>query len=127
MRTRARTLVYSTGLPPAAAAAAIAALDIIAADPALCARPVANAARFCRALGLPAPQSAIVPLILGEERRALAASAALADDGFLVVAIRPPTVPDGTARLRFTFTAAHAEADIDRLAQSVRARVMAPA
>jgi 8-amino-7-oxononanoate synthase len=127
MRTRARSFVYSTGLPPASAAAAIAALDIIAHDPDLCARPVANAALFCRTLGLPAPASAIVPLILGDARRALAASRALEDDGFLVVAIRPPTVPQGTARLRFTFTAAHTEADVLRLADAVRARVLAPA
>ena len=127
MRTRARSFVYSTGLPPASAAAALAALDIIESDPDLCARPVANAALFCRTLGLPAPASAIVPLILGDARRALAASRALEDDGFLVVAIRSPTVPQGTARLRFTFTAAHSEADVLRLAEAVRAKVLAPA
>jgi len=127
MRTRARSFVYSTGLPPASAAAALAALDIIESDPDLCARPVANAALFCRTLGLPAPASAIVPLILGDARRALDASRALEDDGFLVIAIRPPTVPQGTARLRFTFTAAHDEADVLRLAEAVRAKVLAPA
>ena len=127
MRTRARSFVYSTGLPPASAAAALAALDIIENDPDLCARPVANAALFCRTLGLPAPASAIVPLILGDARRALDASRALEDDGFLVIAIRPPTVPQGTARLRFTFTAAHDEADVIRLAEAVRAKVLAPA
>ena len=127
MRTRARSFVYSTGLPPASAAAAIAALDIIDSDPDLCARPVTNAALFCRTLGLTAPASAIVPLVLGDARNALAASRALEDDGFLVVAIRPPTVPHGTARLRFTFTAAHNEADVLRLAEAVRAKVLAPA
>ena len=127
MRNRARTFVYSTGLPPASAAAALAAIDIIETEPQLCARPVQNAALFCRELGLPAPASAIVPLILGDERRALAASRALEEDGFLVVAIRPPTVPEGTARLRFTFTAGHAETDIRRLAEAVRAKVLAPA
>jgi 8-amino-7-oxononanoate synthase len=127
MRTRARSFVYSTGLPPASAAAALAALDIIESDPDLCARPVANAALFCRTLGLPAPASAIVPLILGDARRALDASRALEDGGFLVIAIRPPTVPQGTARLRFTFTAAHDEADVLRLAEAVQAKVLAPA
>lgn len=125
MRTRARTLIYSTGLPPAAAAAALAALDVIAADPALTRRPVEKAARFCRALALPAPASPIVPLILGDAARALEASALLERHGFLVTAIRPPTVPAGTARLRFTFTAAHRDSDIDRLAGLVRDRIMA--
>ncbi|MDE1969690.1 MAG: 8-amino-7-oxononanoate synthase, partial [Alphaproteobacteria bacterium] len=54
-----------------------------------------------------------------------AASRRLEDEGFLAVAIRPPTVPEGTARLRFAFTAGHADADIDRLAALVRERVLA--
>ncbi len=119
VRNRARTFVYSTGLPPASAAAALAALEIVRSDVALCAKPTAQAARFCEALGLPAPQSPIVPLVLGDEQSALHASAALEDAGFLVTAIRPPTVPAGTARLRFTFTAAHTDAEIDRLAGEV--------
>jgi len=120
IRTRARPFIYSTGLPPASAAAALAALKIIGEDPALCDVPVLKAATFCKALNLPAPQSPIVPLILGDERAALAASLALEDAGFLVTAIRPPTVPPGTARLRFTFTAEHDDGDIARLAEKVR-------
>jgi len=120
LRTRARSLIYSTGLPPASAAAALEALKIIRADPHLCDAPVQKAAAFCKALNLPAPQSPIVPLILGDERTALAASLALEDAGFLVTAIRPPTVPAGTARLRFTFTAEHDDGDIARLAEKVR-------
>ena len=57
------------------------------------------------AAGLPEPASPIVPVVIGEAGTALAASRMLEDEGFLVVAIRPPTVPDGTARLRLTFTA----------------------
>jgi 8-amino-7-oxononanoate synthase len=121
MRNRARSFVYTTGLPPAAVGAAIAALDIIAADPALCARPLTLARRFARRTGLAEPESAIVPLIVGSPERALAASARLAESGFLVTAIRPPTVPDGTARLRFAFSAAHADEDVDALAEAVRA------
>lgn len=120
LRTRARPFIYSTGLPPASAAAALAALDLLAADPALTARPLANARRFAEGVGLPAPMSPIVPLILGSPERALAASSALAEHGFLVTAIRPPTVPVGSARLRFAFTAGHTNADIDRLAEAVR-------
>ncbi len=121
MYSRARTLVYSTGLPPGVAAAAIAALDVIAADPDYAARPLAHAQMFALAAGLDAPRSPIVPVILGSVERALAASARLEAAGFLVAAIRPPTVPEGTARLRLTFTAGHAAEDIERLAALVRA------
>jgi 8-amino-7-oxononanoate synthase len=64
-----------------------------------------------------------VPLVLGEPEEALAASRLLEDEGFLVVAIRPPTVPEGTARLRFSFAADHALDDVLRLAEIVRARI----
>jgi 8-amino-7-oxononanoate synthase len=120
IKTRARTLIYSTGLPPASAAAALAALDIIENDPALVAAPVGKARRFTRALNLPEAQSAIVPIIVGAPERALEAARSLEAQGFLVVPIRPPTVPEGTARLRFAFTAGHADVDIDRLAEGVR-------
>jgi 8-amino-7-oxononanoate synthase len=120
MRTRARTFIYSTGLPPAVIAAAIAAIDLIDREPAYAAEPLRKARLFARALNLPEPQSAIVPLILGDTDAALRAAAALEDNGFLVVAIRPPTVPQGTARLRFAFSAQHADDDIERLAQCLR-------
>jgi 8-amino-7-oxononanoate synthase len=120
MRTRARTFIYSTGLPPAIVAAAIAALDIIERDPAYAAEPLRKARLFTRALNLPEAQSAIVPVIVGDAAVALAASDLLRDNGFLVVAIRPPTVPAGTARLRFAFTAQHEDGDIARLAEIVR-------
>lgn len=123
MKNRARTLVYSTGLPPASAAAAIAALDIIAADPALAEKPLAKARDFARRLGLPEAQSPIVPLVLGAEEAALNASKMLEDEGFLVVAIRPPSVPPGTSRLRFAFCAEHDDEDVARLADIVAARL----
>jgi 8-amino-7-oxononanoate synthase len=91
-------------------------LDIIEEEPARCARPLLLANRFARAVGLPPPASPIVPVIVGAPERALGLSKALERAGFLVVAIRPPTVPDGTARLRFTFSAAHEEAQVDALA-----------
>jgi 8-amino-7-oxononanoate synthase len=124
IKTRARTLVYSTGLPPASVAAAIAALDIIESDAALIARPVANAQAFTRALNLPLAQSPIVPVILNDEMRALEAQQILEREGFLVTAIRPPTVPKGTARLRIAFTAAHPEGQIARLAHVIRERIL---
>ncbi len=124
IKTRARTLIYSTGLPPATVAGSIAALDLIARDPALCARPLAKARLFAAELGLAPPESTIVPLVLGDAPRALAASELLRAEGFLVAAIRPPTVPEGTARLRFTFSAAHRDDDIVRLARLVKSRVI---
>jgi 8-amino-7-oxononanoate synthase len=124
MRTRARTFIYSTGLPPAIVAAAIAALDLIERDPAYATEPLRKARLFTRALNLPEAQSAIVPVIVGDAAAALAASDILRDNGFLVIGIRPPTVPAGTARLRFAFTAQHEDGDIARLAEIVRRQVL---
>lgn len=120
IKTRARSFIYTTGLPPGAVAASIAALELIETDKRMVARPIENARLFTRALNLPDPESCIVPLVLGEPDTALAASRSLAEQGFLVIAIRPPTVPPGTARLRFTFTAEHRKEDIMRLADAVR-------
>jgi 8-amino-7-oxononanoate synthase len=124
IRNRARTLIYSTGLPPAIVAAAIAALDLIEREPAYAARPLAKARAFARQAGLPEPVSPIVPVVVGDADAALAASRLLEQHGFLVIAIRPPTVPRGTARLRLTFTAEHPDQEIERLAQLVRTRVL---
>jgi 8-amino-7-oxononanoate synthase len=124
MRTRARTFIYSTGLPPPVVAAAIASLEVIETEPGYVAEPLRKARQFTRALNLPEAQSAIVPVIVGETEAALSASELLRDEGFLVVAIRPPTVPAGTARLRFAFTAQHPDAEIERLADAVRRRVI---
>ncbi len=124
IKNRARTLVYSTGLPPAIVAAAIAALDLIERDPEYAALPLRKAQAFTSLTGLPQATSPIVPLIIGAPEHALAAARLIEDEGFLVTPIRPPTVPDGTARLRFAFTARHEDADIARLAEVVRARVI---
>jgi 8-amino-7-oxononanoate synthase len=120
IKMRARTLVYTTGLPPASVAAALAALDVIAEEPARVAAPLAKARRFTAALDLPEAQSAIVPIVLGAAETALAAAAALEAEGLLVVPIRPPTVPPGTARLRVAFTAMHPDDEIERLADAIR-------
>jgi 8-amino-7-oxononanoate synthase len=124
MHNRARTFVYSTGLPPASAAAALAALDLIEKDAALVAKPLQKARAFSKGAGLQEPSTNIVPIMLGEEKRALRASEMLTEEGFLGVAIRPPTVPKGTARLRLTFTAGHPDAEVERLAHLVRSRVL---
>ena len=120
MHSRARPFVYSTGLPPAVAAASRAALAIIDRDPALAGRPLDLARRFSAASGRPEASSHIVPILLGDADSALAAQARLEAEGFLAGAIRPPTVPAGTARLRLSFNAATPEAEIDRLALLLR-------
>jgi 8-amino-7-oxononanoate synthase len=124
MHTRARPFIYSTGLPPPVVAAAIAALDLIEREADYVGEPLRKARLFARALNLPVAQSAIVPVIIGEAKAALVASQELEQEGFLVVPIRPPTVPAGTARLRFAFTAQHPDAEVERLAATVRARVL---
>lgn len=119
MTSRARSFVYTTGLPPASAAAALRALEIVEAEPERAARPLALARRFTTQLGLPTAASPIVPVLVGAAEAALALSAALEARGYLVVAIRPPTVPAGTARLRVAFSAAHAAAQVDGLADAL--------
>jgi len=126
VRNRARSFVYSTGLPPGAVAAASRALDLIATDLELVRRPLARAQQFTAALGLPAATSPIVSVLLGTAARALAASETLRHAGFLVAAIRPPTVPPGTSRLRVTFSAEHSGEQVAALAAAVRPLLLPP-
>ena len=116
---RGRSVIYATGLPPSAVAAATASLKIIENDQELVDLPIRHARQFTKQLELPPAESPIIPIITETSERALAASAQLMREGFLVTAIRPPTVPEGTARLRFTFSAQHKEDDIDTLAAAV--------
>jgi len=120
VRNRARSFVYSTGLPPGTVAAASRALDIIATNLELVRRPLELARLFTTELGLRAAESPIVSVVLGSAERALRASDELKLAGFLVPAIRPPTVPAGTSRLRVTFSAAHREERVRALASAVR-------
>jgi 8-amino-7-oxononanoate synthase len=120
VRNRARSFVYSTGLPPGTVAAASRALDLIAGNLDLVRRPLELARLFTTELGLRTAESPIVSVVLGSAERALRASDELRLRGFLVPAIRPPTVPAGTSRLRFTFSAAHREERVLALAAAVR-------
>jgi 8-amino-7-oxononanoate synthase len=120
IKNRARSLVYTTGLPPSVIAAATAAVDIIESDKTLTAKPLHHARAFCASVGLPEAESPIVPIIIGSERATLEASASLEEAGFLVTAIRPPTVAAGTSRLRVTFSAEHSDAQVSRFAAAVR-------
>jgi 8-amino-7-oxononanoate synthase len=120
LTSRARSFVFTTGLPPSVLAAAIAALDIIKTEPERRAKASRHAALFCELMELPAPESVIVPIIIGPEAEAMRISAALLERGYLVTAIRPPTVPAGTARLRVTFATGHEEADIRAFAGALK-------
>lgn len=122
----ARPYIYTTALPPAVAAASRAALARIRAGADLRARLASHIAQFragAQALGLELLPShtPIQPLLLGSNERALRWSARLEQQGVLVGAIRPPTVPAGSARLRITLTAAHRTEDIDRLLAALAA------
>lgn len=121
---KARTYIYTTALPPAVAAAARASLKLLREETWRRERLQTHIARFKKGatqlgLQLLPSDTAIQPLVLGDEARALAASEALLKAGILAIAIRPPTVPAGSARLRITLSAAHAEADIDQLLQAL--------
>lgn len=113
---KSRTYIYTTALPPAVAAATRAALQVSQRDAWRRERVLAHARRVHGVLGLPGTASSpIIPVILGDEARALAASRALEERGFLVTAIRPPTVPAGSARLRVTLSATHEESQVNAL------------
>jgi 8-amino-7-oxononanoate synthase len=123
---RARTYIYTTALPPAVAEATRASLRIVAQEgwrrEALNAR-IAQFRSGAAQLGLKLldSQTPIQPLMLGEAQEALAASEALRARGILVAAIRPPTVPAGSARLRITFSALHTHAQVERLLEALAA------
>jgi len=118
LRNRARPFIFTTASTPADAAAALAALRIVRSDEGevLRRRLRAHVDRL-----RPAHRSPIVPIVLGDEQRALDASASLLEQRILVPAIRPPTVPPGTARLRIALSAAHTDEQVDRLATALDA------
>jgi 8-amino-7-oxononanoate synthase len=120
----ARPYLFSTAPAPAMAAAMRASLALVRTQPWRRAKLASLVARFRRgasALRLPLQESftPIQPLVVGSNARALALSATLEDRGFLVAAIRPPTVPDGQARLRVTLSVDHGESDVDGLLQAL--------
>jgi 8-amino-7-oxononanoate synthase len=115
---RARSFVFTTALPPAACGAALAALEVVRGEPGRRTRLHALMARLkaglaARGFDVSRVVSPIFPVVLGSEERALAAARGLRERGFFVRAIRPPTVPRGTSRLRVALTAGHAEAQLD--------------
>jgi 8-amino-7-oxononanoate synthase len=121
---KARTYVFSTALPPSVAATAIAALDLLDADRGPLLRLRERIAELGGALPIAARRgtasiTAIHPLLVGTEEAALDAAQLLLERGFLVPAIRPPTVPAGTSRLRVTLSAAHSRTDVEALGRAL--------
>ncbi len=120
LKSSARSHVFTTGLPPGVVAASCAAIDWIKNNKVECQQALEHAQYFTKKMDLPRAESAIVPMIIGENDAALARSQALYKRGFLVNAIRPPTVAKGTARLRFTFSRLHTIKQIDQLVEALR-------
>jgi 8-amino-7-oxononanoate synthase len=123
---RARSFIYTTAPAPAILGAALAALEIVESEPERRARLAGRAEHLRQALrghgfDTGTSTSHIVPVILGENQAALSATAFLADRGFHCPAIRHPTVPLGSARLRLSVSSEHTEAQIDALVDALRA------
>jgi 8-amino-7-oxononanoate synthase len=121
---KARSYVYSTALPASSATVATAAMDLIDQEPRLVAalrERIAQWREGCRGARIAVMDSAtaIQPVRVGGARHAMELSAALLEKGFLVPAIRPPTVPEGSSRLRVSLSAAHAPGDIEGLLQAL--------
>jgi 8-amino-7-oxononanoate synthase len=112
---RARSFAYSTAAPPAVAGALCAAIPLARAADGERAWARGLARRVAAALGLPDPAGAIVPLVVGDADAALAAAVRLRERGLLVRAVRPPTVPEGTSRLRIVCHAHNTDAEVERL------------
>lgn len=124
LRNRARTFIYATALAIPVAAAACEALRVMEDEPQRRSALQAKALRLCQRLPrpwTPASASHIVPIVVGDAKRALALADRLWEQGIWTPAIRPPTVPRGTARLRVSLTAAHTDAQVDDLARALHA------
>ncbi|MCP9619763.1 8-amino-7-oxononanoate synthase [Nocardia otitidiscaviarum] len=112
----ARTFIFDTGLAPAAVGAARAALGVLRRDPALAGRVLDRAADLARIAGVAQPDSAVVSVVLGEAQLAYDAAVACRDRGLSVGCFRPPSVPEGTSRLRLTARADLTPAELDTIA-----------
>lgn len=123
---RARSFIYTTALPPASVAAALAALDLLKDNPDMGAELLRRAETFrerLNAVGFDTlgSRSQIIPILVRDNEKAVAWSQSLLENGVLAVAIRPPTVPTGTARLRLSVTLAHNESDLESAVSTLQA------
>lgn len=116
----ARSFIYATALPLPVIAAASTAFDLLIADSSLQQAPLTHAQLVCQELNLPPPAGAIVPYVIGSNHAALALANSLKRHHLLVSAIRPPTVPKDTARLRLTFHSAHTKEQLHVLVKYIK-------
>jgi len=121
---RARTFIFSTALPPAVIGANLAAVNLLEEEPERRSRVCKLASELRRALkedlGISTPsESQIVPVIVGDSQSALSLAKSLRDAGFFVKAIRPPTVPEGMARIRLSVTANHSSKNMHQLLEAM--------
>jgi len=113
IKQRSHALIYSTALPPVILASAIAALEIIEKNPKLADKLMKRSLLFCECMNLThKPQSAIIPVIVKSEEAVIQLAKKMRDNGYYVPSIRPPTVPKGSSRLRFSFSLLHDEEEI---------------
>lgn len=122
---KSRSFIYTTALAPASVAAGIKALDIIEKEPALRVELLENSKTFREKLKLSGfdtlgSESQIIPVLIGDAARTMEVSSKLMDRGIFVPAIRPPTVPEGKCRLRFSLTSQHNKEDIDKLIEAIK-------
>jgi 8-amino-7-oxononanoate synthase len=121
IKQKAHSLIYSTSLPPAIIASASAAIDLIKNNPSLAGSLLERATLFSKLMNLKQePQSAIIPIIVQSERKAINLARLMQESGFYVPCIRPPTVAKKSSRLRFSFSTLHNEEEIVRCAQSLK-------
>ncbi len=123
LKNKARSFIFTTALPPAACAASLAALELIRENPSLREKLWDNTtylkSRLSQYKNAPVVQSPIVPLVIGPAEETLRVSEKLYQNNILIPAIRPPTVPAGTSRLRISLMATHTVNDIDRLMEAL--------
>jgi 8-amino-7-oxononanoate synthase len=122
---QARTFIYTTGLPPAVCGASLGAIEVLEQETSRVDKLWDNSKRIrdgLKALGYEIPRGAgpILPVVVGENAEAVKMSDRLLEEGILVVAIRPPTVPKGTARLRLSVSSAHSNEDIAKLLEAFK-------
>ena len=121
---RARSLIYSTALPPAVVGAAMGALEVLRTNPSMGEALLERARIFRDRLGDAGldtmhSSSQIIPVVVGDNAKVLALSSALRDRGIIAAAMRPPTVPPQSSRLRLSMTLAHSQDDLERAAKTL--------
>lgn len=118
LRNFSKSLIYSTALPPVILASIYQAIEIMKNDD-LANIVIANAEYFCNLVNLAKPESAIIPIIIGDEQKTIDIAKKVEENGYLISAIRPPTVEKGKSRLRITFNSEHQKKDIEELARLI--------